>query len=1005
MCTQVYKMKNRILHITPHLGGGVGRVLLNYFSKVKDDPSFVHKVACLDYANHDAIEVARNVGFSLLDNMSEKKQELLDIIADSDIVLIHWWNHPLLYDFLVREQLSPCRVIMWSHNSGFHPPGVFTVKVLVYPDLFIFTTPMSYKTKEILNLTDEQKKSLRVVWSTGGVDHVKSVKSKIHTGFNVGYIGTVDYCKMHPDFLNICNQVDIPNVNFIVCGGPKEKELKQEAKRLGIGGKFDFTGRVLDIKEYLSIFDIFGYPLAWHHYGTCDQTLQESMAAGVVPVVLANQMESYMVKDKVTGIVAKDKEEYIKALQDLYHNRELRNKLSQNAKEYAIHTFSLEKMANKWNKLFDEVLDFPKTVREWKNSKKGEDISPKDVFLESLGHHGEDFVSYCNAKSDEEKKSAIEKIKKLAESANWQAETRGTVHHYNSFFPNEPYLSVWSQLMRESKSTVENWAMKKILFIIPPSSSFEDFNPKNPISKMPVSTAPYGILSLITYINKDKKKYDAQIIDCNQIILDILQNSDDNYDFKGIIIENIKSSIANFKPHYVGISVLFNSNFSHLKYIAPAIKEFYPECVLIVGGGLATNMYSTLLEEIPCIDALCHGEGEIPLKKLLESENEEDITSLSSAWITKKTIKNNLIPQGEFINDLDDIPIIDFNYIDIKKYNNRSPALIDTFDDKKSSISKIELSIHTSRGCPFNCVFCSNGKIHGKKIRYMSTKRVKETIKHYIDNYNMNVLLIEDDNFLSKKDRALEILKTIKDFNIKVEFPNGVAVYGINDDIVQAFDEAGVEVVPLAIESGSDYVLQKIIQKPLKIEQIPKAVNSLKKFKIRVHAFIVIGFPNEFDEHRKETFDMLLNLGIDWAYIFIAIPIAGSRLYEICEKQGYLLNKDYDNYHMAKCNIKAPGVDPEKIEKEAYYMNIVINFIANSNYKSGNHNICLPYFLHVVKKYPNHAIAHYMLSEIYLKTKQKALSNKHRNIYKTIISQDPFWALIYQRLQKDQLIN
>ena len=445
-------LPKKILHITPHLGGGVGRVLLNYLSKVKENLSFAHRVACLDYANENAIEVAKNVGFSLLDNMSEKKRELLDIIADSDIVLIHWWNHPLLYDFLAREQLPQSRVIMWSHNSGFHPPGVFTEKVLAYPDFFVFTTPMSYKTKEILNLTDEQKKSLRVVWSTGGVEDVKSVKPKTHNGFNIGYIGTVDYAKMHPGFLNICNQVDIPNVNFIVCGGPNGKELKQEAEYLGMGGKFNITGMVPDIKEYLSLFDIFGYPLAPYHYGTCDQTLQESMAAGVAPVVLENPMESYMVKDGVTGIVAKDKDEYIKALQDLYHNRELRNSLSKNAKEYAIHKFSLEKMVNEWDKIFNEGLSFPKTVRKWKINKKIKDISPKDIFLESLGHHGEDFVSYCNAETDEEEKSAIEKIKKLAGSANWQAETRGTVHHYNSFFPNEPYLSAWSQLMRESKS-------------------------------------------------------------------------------------------------------------------------------------------------------------------------------------------------------------------------------------------------------------------------------------------------------------------------------------------------------------------------------------------------------------------------------------------------------------------------------------------------------------------------------------------------------------------------
>lgn len=443
------ELSKKILHITPHVGGGVGRVLLSYLSKVKDEPSFIHKVVCLDYANHKAVEVAKNIGLSLSDNMSVKKRELLNLIADSDIVLIHWWNHPLLYDFLVREQLPASRVIMWSHNSGFYPPGVFTDKILAYPDLFVFTSPISYETKEVKNLSEAQKKSLRVVWSTSGVEHIKSVKPKPHTGFNIGYIGTVDYCKMCPDFLNICNQVDIPDVKFIVCGGPKEGELRQEAERLGIAGKFNITGWVSDIKEYLSLFDIFGYPLASYHYGTCDQTLQESMAAGVVPVVLANPMESYMVKDGVTGIVAKDKEEYIKALQDLYHNRELRNKLSQNAKEYALHTFSLETMVNEWNKLFNEVLDFPKTVRKWKNSKKSEDISAKDVFLESLGEYGEDFVSYCNTKSDREKKNAIEKIKKLAESANWQAETKGTVHHYNSFFPNDPYLSVWSQLMKE----------------------------------------------------------------------------------------------------------------------------------------------------------------------------------------------------------------------------------------------------------------------------------------------------------------------------------------------------------------------------------------------------------------------------------------------------------------------------------------------------------------------------------------------------------------------------
>ncbi len=444
--------KNKILHITPHLGGGVGRVLLNYISKVKNCSSFEHKVTCLDYANDNAIEAAKNVSFFLIDNMVNKKQELLNMVTEADIVLIHWWNHPLLYDFLVRTELPPCRVIIWSHISGLHPPYIFTDKILNYPDLFVFTTPVSYEAKEVQILSDEQKKFLRVVWSTGGVEHVKSVILQAHSGFNVGYIGTVDYCKIHPDFLNICNRVNIPKIKFIVCGGASEKEIMEEAEGFGIGEKFNFTGLISDITEYLSIFDIFGYPLASYHYGTCDQVLAESMAAGIVPVVLSNMMESYMVKDGKTGIVAKDENEYIEALQTLYFDEDLRYSLSRNAKDYALKAFSLDTMILEWEKVFKEALTLTKTIKKWEINKISSDISATEVFLESLGCYGEDFVFYCNAESDEEKRKAIEKIKKLAQTTIWQAKTKGTVYHYNYFFPNDRYLSVWSQLIKESKS-------------------------------------------------------------------------------------------------------------------------------------------------------------------------------------------------------------------------------------------------------------------------------------------------------------------------------------------------------------------------------------------------------------------------------------------------------------------------------------------------------------------------------------------------------------------------
>ena len=102
-----------------------------------------------------------------------------------------------------------------------------------------------------------------------------------------------------------------------------------------------------------------------------------------------------------------------------------------------------------------------------------------------------------------------------------------------------------------------------ILFIIPPYLPFEGYDSENEDFKMPNFTAPYGILSMISYL---KNEHNTKIIDFNHILLSVKDH------FKDFIIDNIKKDIFDFKPDYIGISALFDSNFSHLKYIIPAIK-------------------------------------------------------------------------------------------------------------------------------------------------------------------------------------------------------------------------------------------------------------------------------------------------------------------------------------------------------------------------------------------------------------------------------------------------
>ena len=109
------------------------------------------------------------------------------------------------------------------------------------------------------------------------------------------------------------------------------------------------------------------------------------------------------------------------------------------------------------------------------------------------------------------------------------------------------------------------------------------------------------------------------------------------------------------------------------------------------------------------------------------------------------------------------------------------------------------------------------------------------------------------------------------------------------------------------------------------------------------YAFIVIGLPGEMDEHRLETQTMLLDVGFDWVHIFIGIPIVGSRLYDICIENNYLIDNDMKNHIISRANIKAPGVDPVKIEESAYQMNLMVNFVKNWNMSQGHYEKAVSY--------------------------------------------------------------
>jgi radical SAM superfamily enzyme YgiQ (UPF0313 family) len=521
-----------------------------------------------------------------------------------------------------------------------------------------------------------------------------------------------------------------------------------------------------------------------------------------------------------------------------------------------------------------------------------------------------------------------------------------------------------------------------ILFLIPPAIPFNDLESCGQIKfDMYIPTSiPIGVLSISSYL----KKYcdvNIRILDFN-IVLNSCERKDKS--LKEILTKYISEITCDFKPEIIGISALFNSNYSYLNSMSEIAKSTFPDSVIIAGGGLPTNLYKEVLEIAPNIDAVCFGEAEIPILDLVRSDNRKKLLSDDPCWITREKIVLDIKPQTKFVKILDEIPPIDYNLIRFEDYQK-----ISRYHGDNTNV--VAISLMTSRGCPFRCCFCASHTVHGKEIRFMSAERVLRDVDELINNYGVNTFLIEDDHFLGDRERALKILNGLKSKNINIEFTSGLTVYAIDEEVADALKEAGVKIVTLAIESGSEYVLKEIIHKPLNLSIVNKVVSILRSRDIPMRAFFMIGLPGESEENRRETAEFIRKTGFNWVAIMIATPIAGSELFKICIENNYLVSTNIEDFHFGKANIKTDEFTPEHIESTRYLMNLDFNFINNYDLLNGNYETALLAFKDVIRRVPNHAFAFYSAAQCYEKLGMQNEQKLYFEKFVNIIDNDKKW--------------
>ena len=357
----------------------------------------------------------------------------------------------------------------------------------------------------------------------------------------------------------------------------------------------------------------------------------------------------------------------------------------------------------------------------------------------------------------------------------------------------------------------------------------------------------------------------------------------------GLSFEDIIAQIKEYKPDLVGISCIFTSQFISVVALAKLIKEQVdPEIVIVTGGTHPSFLPERSLNE-SIADYIILGEGEITFKELINVHNQNGkIENLDGiAFRDNGAIRIN--KRINYIQDLDSLPFPARDLLPMEKYFEVNMPMALHWRKRRNT------SIITSRGCPYHCTFCSSTVHWGNRYRYRSPDNVLSEIQLLKDDFGVEELKFQDDNFSLPRWRIEAILKGMIDRHLAMPWntPNGVAIWTFDEDLIKLMKQSGCFEITLSIESGDPYVLKNIIKKPLDLKKAKEISRLLRKYKISTYGYFILGLPGENMGNIRNTISFANELKLDYAIPFIYNPLPGSTLFDTCIEKGYL-KKDFD---------------------------------------------------------------------------------------------------------------
>jgi len=534
--------------------------------------------------------------------------------------------------------------------------------------------------------------------------------------------------------------------------------------------------------------------------------------------------------------------------------------------------------------------------------------------------------------------------------------------------------------------------MKNLLLLVPPYISFESF--KSPLfterKNALVTDMPLGVLSISSYARKYASA-DVKIIDFNPILYKV--NHDAWQSFESLYIDELQKLYASaWIPDFIGISALFTAAFRNSVDCASACQSLFEDSIVFSGGGVPTSLWKYILTTYDCFDALSYGEGERPIAALINSQTPKDFLIEHPSWITRQKIDSDpsFQPQHDWIFDLDEIPLYDYHLINPDDY--AVAPIASTYISHNSEVKPI-FNMATSRGCPYKCTFCASHDVHGYQMRYHSLERMKDDILWLKNNLKMERIAIQDDHFMGDHKRAKEIIKFIRDQDLKVFFQSGVTMFSLTREMLELMVSAGIKEIVLPIESGSARVAKELMKKGhVSRKIIDRVTKDCAELGIQMDANLIIGMPGETFSDIDEGIQYLKTLDVNWFRIYAATPLPGSELFEQCMNEGYIDLEDSIGSDFKRARITTEDFSPDDIEKKAYEMNLELNFLYNADMRNARYQKAFSAFQNVINITDGHAFAYYAAAQALMSMHRLSDYNRYAEEYNKILSNSHYWA-------------